>query len=88
MRTAAQYYEDSLNARELAKTKQISDAATQEAEMGLQYEEWSLRSALAQIYFELGEKQRALPHAKAALQTAPDTERARLQQLVEALQTN
>ena len=88
MRTAAQYYEDSLNARELAKTKQISDAATQEAEMGLQYEEWSLRSALAQIYFELGEKQRALPHAKAALQTAPDTERARLQQLVEALQIN
>jgi len=88
MRDAAYYYEQSITARELAKVKQVSLAATQEAEMGLQYEEWSLRSALAQIYVELGEKPRALPHAQAALVAAPDTERARLEQLVAALQSN
>ena len=88
MRDAAHNYEQSITARELAVSKKVSLAATQEAEMGLQYEEWSLRSALAQIYVELGEKQRALPHAQAALLAAPETERARLQQLVAALQSN
>lgn len=88
MRDAAHNYEQSITARELAKVNQVSLAATQEAEMGLQYEEWSLRSALAQIYVELGEKQRALPHAQAALLSAPDTERTRLQQLVAALKSN
>ena len=88
MRDAAHNYEQSITARELAVSKKVSLAATQEAEMGLQYEEWSLRSALAQIYVELGEPQRALPHAQAALVSAPETERARLQQLVAALQSN
>ena len=88
MRDAAHNYEQSITARELAVSKKVSLAVTQEAEMGLQYEEWSLRSALAQIYVELGEPQRALPHAQAALLSAPETERARLQQLVAALQSN
>lgn len=47
---------------------------------------WSVENALAQLYFELGEKQRALDYAQAALSKAPDSQKANIQQLISLIE--